>query len=157
MFSLRNNLRTGAVLLCWAFLSISAAHAETPYREDSGLTKAEYLLSVGKWSAALETANAVLQRHPDNADAYTYRGYAYHALGETAQAKKSLEKALLINPKHLGANKYLADMYLEAGDMPRALDQLQVIRLTCGASDCEEMRVLQEEIDAYKDDTAEKK
>lgn len=127
-----------------------AADQDMIFREDSGLSKAEYLLSVGHFSAALDTANNVLKRHPGSADAYTYRGYAYYKLGEKTEAAKNFRLALKLNPVHLGANKYLADIYLDNGDVARALEQLQVIRLTCGRTDCEELNTLQREIDQYK-------
>lgn len=139
------------LLLLLAATPALAAEKEMPYREDAGLTKAEYLLSVGQWTAALDTANDVLTRHPQSADAYTYRAFAYHSLGDMAQTHKNLKKALQLNPTHLGANKYLANMYLEEGDVPRALEQLQVIRMACGRTDCEELRTLQREIDQYKE------
>jgi Flp pilus assembly protein TadD len=123
---------------------------EIPFREDSGLTKAEYLLSAGKFSAAIDTATGVIARHPENADAYTYRGYALHRLGETAAARKNLETALKLNPTHLGANAYLADLYLEEGKLPQALEQLQVIRMTCGRMDCAEWRAVERHIDQFK-------
>lgn len=132
------------------FVSPAAAEKEIPFREDSGLTKAEYLLSAGQFSAALDTAGDVLKRHPANADAYTYRGYAYYRLGDNANASKNFHTALTLNPAHLGANKYVASMYLDAGDVPRALEQLQVIRMTCGRLDCEELNALEHEIDEYQ-------
>jgi tetratricopeptide (TPR) repeat protein len=140
--------------LCLLLAAAPAFAADTqkeiPFREDSGLTKTEYLLSAGQYSAALDTAGEVLLRHPENADAYTYRGYAYAHLGEKTEAAKNFKKALLINPAHLGANKYLADIYLESGDVSRAIEQLQVIRMTCGHSDCEELRSLERAIDRAK-------
>jgi Flp pilus assembly protein TadD len=154
-------LRCAVLFACLVFSAATpapAAETETPFREDSGLTKAEYLLSAGQFSAALDTVNDVLQRHPENADAYTYRGYAYYRLGEVAKAAKSFRTALTLDPAHLGANKYLADMYLAAGDVARALEQLQVIRMTCGLTDCEELRTLEREIDQHRNDgPAEKK
>ena len=130
--------------------SAAAAEKEIPFREDSGLTKAEYLLSAGQFSAALETVNDVLKRHPDNADAYTYRGYAYYRLGEMAEAAKNFRAALKINPAHLGANKYTATLYLDAGNVAQAFEQLQVIRMICGHSDCEERDALEREIDRFR-------
>ncbi|MFH1157984.1 MAG: tetratricopeptide repeat protein [Pseudomonadota bacterium] len=148
---------TKILILALCFLSLmfqdvsaAAEEKDIPFREDSGLTKAEYLLSAGQFSAALNTANDVLARHPANADAYTYRGYAYYRLGETANATRNFKKALTINPAHLGANAYLAEMYLDKGDMPRALEQMQVIRMTCGHMDCEELNMLERDIDRYK-------
>jgi Tfp pilus assembly protein PilF len=127
-----------------------AADREIIFREDSGLTKTEYFLAVGQYSAAIDTANEVLTRHPQNADAYTYRGYALVKLGQSKEAAKNFKKALLLDPNHLGANKYLADIYLQQGDVSRALEQLQVIRMTCAHTDCEEQDALAREIDQYK-------
>jgi tetratricopeptide (TPR) repeat protein len=140
------------LILAAAFLAAAPARAERElvFREDSGLTKAEYFLATGKYTAAIDTAGEVLVRHPSNADAYTYRGYALARLGQTAEAKKSFEKALQISPGHLGANKYLADIYLQSGDTARALEQLQVIRMTCGRTDCEELNALARAIDQHK-------
>ena len=143
-------LRSVLSLIIVLFFAASG-HAEMPYREDAGLTKTEHFLSTGKYSAALDEATGVLARHPESADAYTYRAYAYHSLGEMAKATKDLKTALKLNPTHLGANKYLANMYLEEGDMARALEQLQVMRLTCGRANCAEIDALESEIDGYKD------
>ena len=140
------------VLIIATFISSSsfATNKEMIFREDSGLTKTEYFLAVGQYSAALDETGKVLTRHPNNADAYTYRGYAYIRLGQTAEAAKNFKKALLIDPAHLGANKYLADIYLQSGDVSRALEQLQVIRMTCVQTDCEELDALAREIDQFK-------
>lgn len=126
------------------------AQRELPFREDSGLTKAEYLISAGQYSAAIDTASDVIRRHPGSADAYAYRGYAYMKLGQKTQAAKDLKAALQLKPTHLGANKYLADIYLEDGDVARAIEQSQVIRMACGQMDCEELRALQRAIDQSK-------
>lgn len=135
-----------------ALASVSAAadEKEMIYREDSGLTKAEYFLAKGKYSAALDAAADVLKRHPNNADALTYRGYAEWQLGQTSQARKSFKAALSVNPTHLGANKYLADLYLQSGDVARAREQMQVIRMVCGGSDCAELDALESAIDNFR-------
>ena len=149
------------IFLTLAFLILTspafAAGNEIIFREDSGLTKTEYLLAVGKYTAAIDTANEVLTRHPANADAYMYRGYAYTRLGQSADGVKDFQRALTIDPTHLGANKYLADSYLQAGDIPRALEQMQVIRMTCGQTNCAELDELQSEIDQYKSRSKEDK
>jgi tetratricopeptide (TPR) repeat protein len=127
-----------------------AAFAQVIFREDSGLTKTEYFLANGKYTAAVDSANDVLTRHPLNADAYAYRGYAYAHLGQPKDALKDYKRALEIDPQHLGANKYLADAYLQKGDEARAMEQMQVLRVICGQSNCEELDELQAEIDQYK-------
>ncbi len=125
--------------------------AEVPYREDSGLTKAEYYLAKDKNAEALEEATNVLKRHPKSADAYTYRGLAYDRLGDSEKAMESYKKAITLNQTHMGANKYLADLYLADGNLAFAIEQMQVLRLACGKSaDCPEMDALQSAINKAK-------
>lgn len=124
--------------------------AEVPFREDSGLITAEYYLATGKYAQALEVLEGVLTRHPHCADAFTYKGFAYRKLGDVRKAKENYQKAIEINPAHLGANRYLAATYLEAGDLGRAFEQMQVIRMTCGAQNCQELDELEAEINAYR-------
>lgn len=124
--------------------------SEVPFREDSGLITAEYYLSTGKYAQALNVLAAVLKRHPESADAYTYTGFAYAKLGDMKRATANYRKALTIEPAHLGANRYMAEIYLSLGDLQRAIEQMQVIRLTCAEADCEELDELEAEINAYK-------
>lgn len=159
MYSFR---QTGAAvalaLFCAAFAPAPAAaqwEADTgvtiPRRLDTGLTRAEFYLAEGKYTEALNILRYVLHRHPKSADAYTYRGYAYMNLGDTEKALTNLKRALAIEPRHLGANMYMGQYHIETGDLERAYEQLQVIRMVCGKTDCEEIRVLQSSIDAGKD------
>ncbi len=120
-----SNMRLTALFICLTVLAAfpalaeeaaekpvkSVVQKEIPFREDSGLTKAESLLSDGAYSAAIDTAGDVLKRRPRNADALTYRGYAYMKLGEKDSAIKDFKAALEAEPTHLGANKYMADIY----------------------------------------------
>lgn len=139
-----------ALVIAVAPAAAATKKAEVPYREDSGLITAEYYLSTGKYSQALSVLEGVINRHPQCADAFTYRGFAYHKLGDVRKAKENYEKAIQINPTHLGANRYLAGTYLEAGDLRRAYEQMQVIRMTCGVAACQELDELEAEINAYR-------
>jgi Tfp pilus assembly protein PilF len=152
------NLASIIIALCALALPAIAAEpapeapkkAEVPFREDSGLITAEYYLATGKYAQALDVIGGVLARHPGSADAYTYRGFAYERLGEVKKAHESYKRALDLDPQHLGANRYLAGMYLKDGDLARAMDVLQVIRMTCGDVACQELDELQAEINRYK-------
>ena len=123
---------------------------EVPFREDAGLISAEYYLSVGKYAQALSVLTGVLERHPGSADAYTYRGLAYEQLGDLKKARDNYNRAVTLNPTHLGANKYLASMYLNDGELDRAVEQMQVIRLACGTLECQELDELELEINKFK-------
>lgn len=150
-------LTAAAALLCCLFsCPVSAEEgdvtvkAEVPYREDSGLTRAEYYLAKEKYAEALEEAEAVLKRHPSSADAYTYAGLAYLNLGDEDKAQSRFKKAIAANPTHLGANKYLADIYIGKGDLARALEQMQVLRMTCDDKGCPELLELQASLNKAK-------
>ena len=128
-----------------------------PSRTDSGLSKVEFLLMKEKYAEALEPIDDVLKRHPGNADAYTYRGLAYEGLGEEEQAEKNFRKALGIDPAHLGANRYLGELLVKSGQVARAVEQLAVIRMVCGAADCPEVTALELAINNAKKGKVEDK
>jgi len=123
---------------------------QVPFRADSGLITAEYYLATGKYTQALDVLGGVLQRHPQNADAYAYRGYAYHKLGDLKKARENYNRAIAIYPTHLGANKYIADLYLAEGNLAKAMEQLQVILYVCAGMNCGEADELQGDINRYK-------
>lgn len=153
---LRTCLFLAVFMLSLSVVALAAGEEElhlrndVPFREDSGLSKAEYFLAIGKYAEALDETALILKRHPQSADGWTYQGYAFYRLGDKDKARDSFRKALLISPTHLGANKYMANLYLEEGNLPQAIEQMQVIRLTCGNTDCEELNELQRDINAYK-------
>jgi Flp pilus assembly protein TadD len=124
-----------------------AVMAAVPARSDSGLIKAESLLQRQKWAEALSELTLVLKRHPKSADAYTYQGYAEMNLGDIKAAEDSFNKALAFETTHLGANQYLGELYAVTGQLAKARDQLQIIRLICGKTDCAEERALRATID----------
>ena len=127
-----------------------AKSCQVPFRTDSGLITAEYYLATGKYTQALDVLGGVLQRHPQNPDAYTYRGYAYHKLGDLKKARENYNRAIALYPTHLGANKYIADLYLAEGNLPKAMEQLQVILYVCAGMNCGEADELQSDINRHK-------
>lgn len=151
-------LRAFSCLLALLATMLAAAPAaadvtksdQVPFRTDSGLITAEYYLATGKYAQALDVLGGVLQRHPQNADAYTYRGYAYHKLGDLKKARENYNRAIAIYPTHLGANKYIADLYLAEGNLAKAMEQLQVILYVCAGMNCGEADELQSDINRYK-------
>ncbi len=142
------------ITIIYICLFISPVYAEEnfsmPQRSDAGLTQAEFFLAENKYSQALGELEEVLSRNPRSADAYAYKAHAYIHLRDKAAALKSLKLALAINPKHLGANKYLGEIYAKSGKIDRAFEQLQVIRLICGQTICQEQIVLEAEINKSK-------
>ena len=77
-------------------------------------------------------------------------GYANRKLGDKAKAMTYYTKALNIEPKHLGANEYMGELYLEMNDLPKAEERLAVLKNACG--DCDEFDDLEDEIEDYKEE-----
>jgi tetratricopeptide (TPR) repeat protein len=123
---------------------------EPPLRADMGLSKAEAQLAEGKYMQAIETLGGVLARRPGDADAETYVGYAWMRLGDFRQAAEYFDLAIKYDPRHLGANAYRAELYLQAGDHPRAMEQLQALRLICAGTPCAELDRVQAALNNYK-------
>lgn len=138
-------------ILAALFLLAGPAHAvevrdNVPFRQDSGLTKAEYFIATKNYTEALAECEGVIKRQGPNADAYTYLGLSYQRLGDEKKARENYARALQLSPTHLGANAYYARMLLAAGDMPKALEQMQVLRAVCGVTECEELTELESAI-----------
>ncbi len=121
-----------------------------PFRQDSGLTKAEYFIATQKYAQAINEAEGVVKRQGPNADAYAYAGLAYERLGDDKKALDNFRRALMVSPTHLGANTYLMQHYIDSGNMAKAIEQLQVIRAVCGAAGCEELYEAESAINAAK-------
>lgn len=149
-------MRLIAIILSAVVLATTPATAEVsvrdnvPFRQDSGLTKAEYFISTQKYAQAINEAEGVVKRHGPNADAYTYAGLAYKRLGDDKKALDNFRRALMVSPTHLGANTYLMQHYIDSDNMPKAIEQLQVIRAVCGTAGCEELYEAESAINAAK-------
>ena len=142
-----------ALLLCFLTMPALAevrVRDNVPFRQDSGLSKAEYFIATHKYAQAISEAEAVVKRHGPSADAYTYAGLAYARLGDAKKARDNYRRALMVSPTHLGANTSMMQHYLAAQDMPHALEQLQVIRAVCGSSGCEELAEAESAINAAR-------
>lgn len=137
------------IIICFSASSVFA-QVDVPLRADYGLIKTEELLKQGKYTEVLNETTMILQRQKRDADAYTYRGYAYYKIGEKQKALDCFKTALIIRPSHMGANKYLATMFLDSGDVSKALEQLQAMRIICGQAYCSEIDLLQNEINSKK-------
>jgi tetratricopeptide (TPR) repeat protein len=86
---------------------------------------------------------------PGNADAWNYLGFSNRKLKDFDQALNAYQKALAINPDHLGANEYLGELYLQTGDLENARERLNKLDDIC-PSGCEELDDLKAAILSYE-------
>jgi cytochrome c-type biogenesis protein CcmH/NrfG len=142
-------------LLCVALaLSVcaSARAVDVPNRnppeEERAVRQAREAMAQSNWAEALARLEPHVQVHPDSADAFNLLGYARRQLGRYPQALDAYQRALTIDPDHLGALEYLGELMLilhRRGDAVRHLRQLERL---C-PSGCDEVEDLRRAIDRY--------
>ena len=116
----------------------------------SGYERAVRLVEAAGYEDALEVLEALNRSEPGNADVLNMLGYAHRKLGRVEAAFDHYREALAIEPRHLGANEYLGELYLETGELDKAQERLAELAIAC-PSGCEERDELSEAIAAYRE------
>ena len=115
----------------------------------SGYERAVKLVEAADYEDALEILEKLNREESGNADVLNMLGYAHRKLGRVETAFGHYREALAIEPRHLGANEYLGELYLETGELDKAEERLAELAIAC-PSGCEERDELSEAIAAYK-------
>ena len=102
------------------------------------LNDARKLIAAKDWTGAIKLLRQIVVQQPKNADALNLLGYSLRNAGQMAEAESWYLKALKLNPKHLGANEYLGELYVMTGQVDKAKARLAVIAKICGNTTCEE-------------------
>jgi tetratricopeptide (TPR) repeat protein len=84
--------------------------------------------------------------YDDHPDVATLIGYASRKLGRYDEAKVWYERALAADPNHALTWSYYGMWQAEQGNMLKARDDLEKVRLICG-TDCRPFKMLKEAID----------
>jgi len=83
----------------------------------------------------------------DNADVANVIGYASRKLGRYDDAKFWYERALAADPNHSLTWSYYGMWHAEQGNLLKAKDDLEKVRMICGNTDCREYKLLKDAID----------
>lgn len=116
---------------------------------DPNYTKARVLIDAGNYSDAIPLLQKVVDAKPNSADAFNHLGYSHRKIGQIDAAIKNYNRALELQPKHLGANEYLGELYLELGELSKAEERLDILDDACFFG-CEEYSELKELIKDHK-------
>lgn len=151
----RGDVRAAAIVLLGLMALPGAASAlgttSTPEPRQVDLYKqAADLIEDEKYAKAIPLPRKSIQEKGEYADALNLLGYANRKLGDKARALTYYTKALNLEPKHLGANEYLGELYLEMNDLAKAEEHLGVLKSACG--DCDEYDDLADQIEDYKEE-----
>jgi TolA-binding protein len=111
--------------------------SEQEFRD--GYRAAYALVQAGDYKAAFD-AFAALDAD-DTPDVANYMGYTARKMGDYDLSKYWYERALASDPKHVRTWQYYGMWQVEQGNMLKAADYLENIRLICG-TECKEYQDL---------------
>ena len=148
-------------LLFCATVALHAASTLAMYPESTEpvATQAKPDFTTGKaaivakdWPRAIAALNAAAKYDNNNADIHNLLGYAQRNNGNFELALKHYDRALTLDPRHLGAREYLGELYLKQNNLAKAEEQRAMLVKLCPRP-CEELSELSEKIDAYRKKT----
>ena len=121
--------------------STSDAAQPDPYKQ------AKSLIDADKYDQAIPILQKLIQDKGAYADALNLLGYSYRKSGDQKDALDYYNQALSMEPKHLGANEYLGELYLEMKQPDKAKERLAVLKAACG--NCVEYKTLEAKINQF--------
>ena len=112
--------------------------------------KFEQKEKVNKAKKNYEKAQKLLVKYninnPKNADTLNYLGFTTRKLGDFSNGEKYYLQGLAIEPKHIGINEYLGELYVATNRIDLAKERLQVLK-DCS---CKEFKQLKDVIEGNK-------
>ncbi|HEY2890328.1 MAG TPA: tetratricopeptide repeat protein [Dongiaceae bacterium] len=115
---------------------------------DAEYAQAQTAITQQDFQSAVSHLNNVLVSQPNNPDVLNLMGFSKRKMGDQTAAMEYYDKALSLQPNHIGANEYLGELYLELKLPAKAQERLDVLQQACG--NCEEYGELKEKIEKYK-------
>ena len=103
----------------------------------------------GKFQVAIKHLERASRISPNNPDVYNLLGYSHRKLDQLEQAFDYYWKALKLDPRHLGANEYIGELYLRTNNIKKAEEHLAVLDDVC-LFGCDEYDELKDAIEKYK-------
>lgn len=98
---------------------------------DPDYVKANELLADERYAEAVVMLEKVIERDPDNADAFSQLGFASRKTRTWAKSEMYYAKALALNPRHEQAIEYMGELYLETGRPELARTMLDKLVKLC--------------------------
>lgn len=119
--------------------------AEKAVRE--AVATANALIEAGRFAEAKDLLLETVKSAPTSPDVLNLLGFTHRKTGVFDKARDYYDRALAINPNHLGALEYRGELFLETGDVAAARADLAALERACGIT-CEEYLELAEKIAA---------
>jgi tetratricopeptide (TPR) repeat protein len=148
--SLFGEAETVASAEAWPICTMSLIASDADWAQlDPDFKAGKKALVAEDWNGAIAAFELAALREPVNADVQNYIGYAYRRLRQLGPAVSHYQRALMLNPRHRGANEHLGEAYLALGESAKAEQQLAVLENLC-LIPCAEYDDLKRAIAVYK-------
>lgn len=139
-----------ALGLC-ALAPLTAHAVDVPNRnpplEERAMRESREAIKNNQWERAVALLQPHLLAHPQDADGHNLLGFSLRKLGRHAESEAAYDRALAIDPAHLGAHEYRGELMLILGRRDQALVHLQALERLCGQQ-CEEYQELRRALEA---------
>ena len=78
-------------------------------------------VSNGNYQLAIKYLLKAAETSPDNPDVYNLLGFSHRKLDKLEESFMYYNSALKLNPRHLGANEYIGELYLRKNNLNNCL------------------------------------
>lgn len=109
------------------------------------LSEADALIKQKNFTAALSLLVQADSAYPNNADINNLLGFSSRNLKQFKQSAQYYQKALRINPNHLGALEYQGELFIQTKKIAAAKRNLAKLKQLCGTN-CPEYQDLKKAI-----------
>ena len=79
------------------------------------------------------------KKKPNNPDTLNYLGFTTRKLGDFENGEKYYLQGLAINPKHIGINEYLGELYVATNRHNLAVERLEVLS-SCNCQEYQDLK-----------------
>ena len=105
-----------------------------------GYRAARALVLAGRYAEGLAAFRAL--GHDESPEVANYVGYTYRKLGDYDASRVWYERALAADPDHVRTWEYYGMWHAEQGNLLKAKDFLEKVKLLCGSTTCQEYQDL---------------
>ena len=134
--------------------AVAVPSSSNDYDDDAKPVNLDYKrgydeVSNGNNQLAIKYLLKAAKTSPDNPDVYNLLGFSHHKLDKLEESFMYYNRALKLNPRHLGANEYIGELYLRTNNLKKAEEHLKILDDICFFG-CDEYDDLKESIEKYK-------
>ncbi|HEX6118515.1 MAG TPA: tetratricopeptide repeat protein, partial [Dongiaceae bacterium] len=129
----QSDFRTAAIVILGLLAAPAAGYAagtssSAPAAQPDLYKQAKELIDDQQYAKAIPLLQESIEQKGEYADALNLLGFSNRKLGDMTKAMTYYNKALNKEPKHLGANEYMGELYLELNELPKAEERLAVLK-----------------------------